>query len=144
MKLTGNLLRIKNKRDDDNHDITLEIDKVEYITYKKDGRFYQPFDFVDELEAPILITGDRLARITGKHLQEGEHEFQVYDEVEGGFELNENKKLTATTEYDFDADLTILTSVEYTLIVSNEEFKQIKKDRSEEKKANRSRGKKNK
>ena len=139
MRLKGDLQRIKTKRDDGNHDIELHIDKIEYVTYKKDGRFYQPFDFVDEPDTPLTITGDQLARLTGKHLEEGEHEFLVYDKTDEGFEMNENKKLLLTTAYDFDADITILTSVEYVVTVSNEEFQQIKKDRSEEKKAKKGR-----
>jgi hypothetical protein len=144
MRLTGNLSNIKTKREDSNKDIVLEIDKVEYITYKKDGRFYQPFDFLDELDQPFTITGDHLARITGKHIQEGEHEFHVFDKTEDGYTLNENKQLSLTTEYDFDADLTILTSVEYTVTVTNEDFQQIKRERSAEKKAKKGRGNKNK
>lgn len=139
MRLKGDLQRIKTKREDSNRDIELLLDKIEYITYKKDGRFFQPFDFTDELDVPLSITGDQLARLTGKHLEEGEHEFLVYDKTEAGYELNENKKLLLTTAYDFDADITILTSVEYTVTVSNEEFQEIKRDRSEAKKAKKSR-----
>ncbi|WP_155801018.1 hypothetical protein [Pontibacter sp. BAB1700] len=42
MKLTGNILNIKNKRDDRNAGILIEVDKIEYVTYKKDGKYYQP------------------------------------------------------------------------------------------------------
>ncbi|WP_439882623.1 hypothetical protein ACSX1A_05520 [Pontibacter sp. MBLB2868] len=144
MRLTGNIQQIKNKRDDNNSEIILQVDQIEYITHKKDGRFYQPFDFVDELDTPIIITGDRLARITGKHLEEGEHEFAVYDKTPEGYELNENKKLHLTTTYDFDTDLTILRFIDYTVTVSNEEFQQIKRDRSEANKAKKSKARKNK
>jgi hypothetical protein len=139
MRLSGNLQDIKRTRDDANSTIEIQIDKIEYVTYKKDGRFFQPFDFVDELDSPLVITGDCLARTDNKHLEEGEHEFQVYDKIGEEYTLNPDKMLYLTTAYDFDVDITILTDLEYTVTVPNEDFQQIKKDRSIEKKAQKGR-----
>ncbi|PRY10190.1 hypothetical protein CLV24_115107 [Pontibacter ummariensis] len=137
MRLTGNLRDIKTQRDDQLQDIVLHIDKVEYLTQKKDGKYFQPFEFVDELDTPLVITGDRLSRTDTKHLEEGEHEFNVYDKVDGAYELNPNKHLSVTTEYDFDLDLTILTSVSYVVTVSNEEFTEIKQEKHKARKGKR-------
>ncbi|MBC5773027.1 hypothetical protein H8S95_03040 [Pontibacter sp. KCTC 32443] len=134
MRLTGNIHDIKAKRDDANKGIELQLDKIEYITHRKDGKYYQPFDFVDELDKPLVITGDCLARVSSKQLEEGEYEFQVYDKVGDEYVLNPNKELALTVTYDFDADLTILTEIYYTVTVSNEEFKQIKTERNKAKK----------
>lgn len=129
MKLTGNILDIKQKRDSRHQDIALEINRIEYVTHKKDGRYYQPFEFVDELEKPLVITGDCLSRINNNHLEEGEYEFNVFDKAGDDYVLNENKFLSITTAYDYDDQLMILSSVLYTVTVTNEEFKQIKTDR---------------
>ncbi len=134
MKLTGNILDIKNKRDSKNAGIEIEIDKVEYVTYKKDGKYFQPFNFMDELEKPIVITGDRLARVATKHLQEGEYDFQVFDKTGEEYVLNENKFLSVLMVYDEEEQQSFLSSVEYTVTVSNDEFKQIKTDRSKDRK----------
>jgi hypothetical protein len=139
MRLSGNLQDIKRTRDDANSSIEIQVDQIEYITHKKDGRFFQPFDFLDELDSPIIITGDCLARTDNKHLEEGEHEFQVYDKIEDEYVLNPDKQLFLTTTYDFDADITILTSLDYSVTVSNEEFQQRKRDRANEKKAQKGR-----
>ncbi|MBB6612701.1 hypothetical protein H7F15_16785 [Pontibacter sp. Tf4] len=135
MKLTGNLQDIKTKRDSANKHIELHIDRVEYITLKKDGKYYQPFDLVVEPETPVVITGDCLARIPNKQLEEGEYEFEVYDKVgEDEYELNPNKELALTVTYDFDADLNILTELYYTVTVDNEEFKELKAAQNKAKK----------
>ncbi|WP_299759106.1 hypothetical protein [uncultured Pontibacter sp.] len=144
MKLIGNILDIKNTRDSRNSEIELHISRVEYVTHKKDGRFYQPFEFEDELDTPLVITGDCLARINNKLLKEGEYEFEVYDKVDEEYILNPDKQLSLSIEYDFDADVTILSSLYYTVIVSNEEFKEIKAERNKQKKQQqKGRGRKN-
>lgn len=131
MKLVGNILDIKKQREDKNREIEIHLDRVEYITYKKDGHYLQPFDFIDELDTPLVLTGDQLARTNPIRSNEGEHEFNVYDRQEDGtYTLNENKSLTLTTIFDFDIDLTILSAAEFTIKVSGDEFKEIKKDRS--------------
>ncbi|WP_242929203.1 hypothetical protein [Pontibacter vulgaris] len=130
MKLTGNILDIKSKREDKNAGITIETDRIEYITYKKDGKYFQPFNFIDTLNEPVIITGDCLARSTTKHLQEGEYDFQVYDKIGDDYVLNENKFLSVLMVYDEEEQQSFLSSVEYTVTVSNEEFKQLKTERS--------------
>lgn len=142
MRLTGNIQDIKTSRDSKNKDIALHINKIEYITHKKDGRFFQPFDYEDELETPLVITGDCLSRIDNKHLEEGEYEFKVYDKVGDDYELNESKQLSIETAYDYDEDVTILRSIYYTVTVSNEEFKQIKTERGKAKAAKKGKGRK--
>lgn len=128
MKLTGNILNVKNKRDDRNAGIALEIDKIEYITHKKDGKYYQPFDLMVELEEPITITGDCLARKDDKHLPEGEYDFLVYDKEGDDYVLNENKFLSVLLIYDEEEHEHILSSVEYTVTIPNEEFKLLKEE----------------
>lgn len=131
MKVVGNILNITKQREDKNKEVEIHLDRVEYITHKKDGRYYQPFDYVDELTTPLVITGDCLARTNPIRSNEGEHEYKVYDkEEDGSYKLNENKRLVLTTIFDFDAELTILSAAEYVITVTNEEFKDIKRDRS--------------
>lgn len=142
MKLTGNILDVKNKRDDRNAGIALEIDKIEYVTYKKDGKYFQPFDLVEELETPLVITGDRLARKTDKHLQEGEYDFKVYDKEGDDFVLNENKMLSVLLVYEEEEQQNILSSIEYSVTVSNEEFKQLKLASHKERSAKKGIGRK--
>lgn len=139
MRLTGNLQDIKSKRDSNNSGIEIQLDKIEYVTHKKDGKYYQPFDLIVELDKPLILTGDCLARIPNKQLEEGEYEFQVYDKVGDEYVLNPNKELALTITYDFDTDLTILTEVYYTVTVTNEEYKELK---SEKHKAKKGKGKK--
>lgn len=139
MKLVGNIRQIKHNRDSNNQEVELHLDKVEYITHKKDGKYYQPFDFVDELDTPLVITGDCLALASTKHVAEGENAFLVFEKTGDDYELNENKHLSITVAYDYDADTTILTSATYTVTVPNEEFKQIKSDRSEARKKKKGR-----
>jgi len=126
MKLTGNLQDIKTKRDTNNKGIEVQVDRVEYITHKKDGKYYQPFELIEDLQTPLVITGDCLARVPNKFLEEGESEYAVYDKVEDDYVLNPDKKLALTITYDFDSDLTILTEAYYTVTISNDEFKDLK------------------
>ncbi|WP_347159452.1 hypothetical protein [Pontibacter chitinilyticus] len=134
MRLTGNLRDIKEKRENKNQPIEIQVDQIEYLTHKKDGRYYQPFEFVDELDVPFVITGDCLARSNKAHLEEGEFEFDVYDKTGDAYVRNENKALFVTTVYDEAEQVTILSSVTYVVTVSNEAFRQIKTDRYEAKK----------
>lgn len=130
MKLVGNILSITKQREDNNKKVEIHLDRVEYVTYKKDGHYSQPFDFVDDLSTPLIITGDHLSRTNPIRSNEGDHEFKVYDKAEdGSYVLNETKSLKLTTEYDYDLDITILSAAEFTITVSNEEFKQIQKER---------------
>ncbi len=128
MKLTGNLLNVKSKRDDRNASITVTVDKIEYITYKKDGKYYQPFNLEVALDEPLTITGDRLARRPDKHLQEGEYDFDVYDLEDGEYVLNENKFLSVLLMYDEEEQEHFMSSVEYQETVSGEEFKRLKEE----------------
>lgn len=125
MKLTGNLLNIKTKRDSKHKSIELHIDQVEYITQKKDGKYFQEFNFVEDLETPLVLTGDCLARTTNKDLEENEYEFQVYDKVGEEYVLNPAKYLSVLLVNDLDLDEPVLTSVYYTVSVSNEELREL-------------------
>ena len=142
MKLIGDILRIKNKRDDQHRDIEIHIDQIEYITHKKDGRFFQPFDFIDDLDAPVVITGDYLARAPKNDFEEEDYVFKVYDKIGEDYILSENKNLVLTLIYVEEAEQTILNSGTYSITVSNDEFNQIKRERSQEKKLNKGRAKK--
>jgi hypothetical protein len=133
MTLTGNILDITTKRDSRHQDIALQVDKVEYITSRKDGHFFQDFDFVDTLDSPLVLTGDCLARVDNKKEEPGEYEFKVFDKAGEEYVLNDRKHLLITMEYIEEDDLTILTSVSYAVTVSNEEFQQIKRDKNKEK-----------
>jgi len=133
MKLTGDIRKIGLKRDNKYQDISLEIDKVEYLTHKKDGRYFQAFDYEVELENPIVITGDRLAKKDLKPTEEGELEFQVYDLIDGEYVLNENVQLEIITAYDFDEDLLILSSVYYAVTIPPKEFEALKKEQEKSK-----------
>lgn len=144
MKLVGNIRQIKQHRDSNNEQVELHVDKVEYITHKKDGKYYQPFDFVEELDTPLVITGDCLALASTKHIAEGENFFVVFDKVGGGYELNGNKQLALTVAHDFESDTTLVTSATYTVTVSNEEFTQLKSDRSKARKQKKGKGRKSK
>jgi len=88
---------------------------------------------MDTPDNPLVITGDCLARITDKKLEQGEFEFKVFDKIGEEYELNPNKRLSLTTEYDFDEDLTIVTSVSYSVSLPPAEFEQIKNAREKEK-----------
>jgi hypothetical protein len=144
MKLTGNILNVKNKRDDRNAGIALEIDKIEYITYKKDGKYFQPFDLMVALEEPVTITGDCLARKADKHLPEGEYDFDVYDKEGDDYVLNENKFVSVLLVYDEEEQEHILSSVEYTVTVPNEEFKVLKEEQHKNRVAQKGRSRRKK
>ena len=129
MRLKGNILDIKFKRETKNQEIELYINKIDYITHKKDGKYFQPFDFEDVPDTPLVITGDCLARIQNNLLDEGEYEFQVYDKEGDEYVLNENKLLTITMMYDEEEQQPILSAVTYEVTLPNEEFKQLKAER---------------
>jgi hypothetical protein len=133
MTLTGNILEITNKRDDRHQNIKLQVDQVEYITSRKDGHFFQDFEYVHTPDTPLVITGDCLARSTNKYTEPGEYLFQVFDKVGDAYVLNEKKELVITMEHIEEEGLTIMTSATYSVRVSNEEFNQIKKDKNKEK-----------
>ena len=137
MKLIGDIQRIKNKRDSQHQDIEIHLDQIEYITHRKDGRFYQPFEFVDVLDTPLVITGDCLSRAPKTDFEEEDHVFYVYDKTGDTYTRNENKSLTLTLIYVEEADQTILNSGTYSITVPNAEFDQIKRDRSKDKKLNK-------
>ena len=139
MKLVGNIRQIKQHRDSSNREIELHLDNIEYITHRKDGKYYQPFDFVDELDEPLIITGDCLALADPKHVADGENTFRVFDRMGDDYVLNENKYLSLTLAYDFDSDTTILASATYTVTIPNEDFKQLKSERSKARKKNKGR-----
>jgi hypothetical protein len=133
MTLTGNILDITNKRDNRHQNIELRVDKVEYITSRKDGHFFQDFEYVDTLDSPLVLTGDCLARSDKKYMEPGEYAFQVFDKVGEEYVLNDRKHLEITMEYIEEDGLTILASVSYSVTVSNEEFNRVKKVRNREK-----------
>lgn len=137
MELTGNILRIKNKRDSRQQDIAIHIDRIEYITHKKDGRFYQPFAYEDILNSPLIITGDCLARAPNTDFEEEAYAFRVYDKNGDTYTLNENKHLILNLVYVEEAEQNILNSGTYSVTVTNAEFDQIKRDRSKDKKLNK-------
>lgn len=142
MTLTGNIRDITTKRDSRHRDIALQVDKVEYVTSRKDGHFYQDFDYVDVLDVPLVLTGDCLARDPKQQEEPGEYTFLVFDKVGEDYVRNEQKRLEVTMEYVEEEGLTLLTSLTYTVMVSNEEFQQIKRDRNKEKMARKRKEKK--
>ena len=133
MKVVGNIKSITPQRSTKKQAIELHIDRVEYVTSKKDGRYYQDFNYIDDLDTPLVITGDCLALSTDKKLEEGEYEFNVYEKAEDGYALNPNKYLFLTMVYDFDEDQEILSEVDYTITLPPDEFDQFKKERDNEK-----------
>ncbi|MCJ8164179.1 hypothetical protein MKJ04_04945 [Pontibacter sp. E15-1] len=141
MRIVGNINQIKQKRDSENRDVEVHLDKIEYITHKKDGKYDQPFDYIDELETPLVITGDCLARSSSptSHLEEGESEFYVFRKTGDAYEKDENSLLTLTMTYDFDANVNILTASTYTVTLSNEAFQQLKSDRAKARRKKNSR-----
>ena len=139
MRVVGNIRQIKQQRDTSNQEVALHLDKVEYITHRKDGKYYQPFDFVEELDTPLVITGDCLALAGAKHVKEGENSFVLFDKVADDYVLNENKQLALTVAHDFDSDTTLVTSATYIVTVSNEEFTQLKSARNKARKQTKSR-----
>ena len=87
---------------------------------------------MDVLDTPLVLTGDCLVRVSKKE-EPGEYEFKVFDKVQEEYVLNDQKHLVITMEYIEEDDLTIVTSVSYSVRVSNEEFQQIKRDKNKEK-----------
>lgn len=142
MRLTGNILDITHKRDSRHRDITLAVDRIEYITSRKDGHFFQEFDYVDELDTPLVLTGDCLARSDKKLWEPGEYAFLVYDKVGEDYVLNDRKHLWIAMEYIEEDDLTILRTAKYSVMVSNEAFQQIKTNRNKDKMSQRKKDKK--
>lgn len=142
MKLTGDIRKIKTKREDQHADIVLEINRVEYLTHKKDGHYFQAFDYDVDLAAPLLLTGDRLARKHAKPGKDGELEFLVYDKTDNGYALNENIKLEIEVAYDFEEDLQILSSVYYSVTLPPKEFETLKQELEKEKAFRNRKGKK--
>lgn len=141
MTLTGNIQRIKSKREDRNQDIVLAIDKIVYVTYKKDGRFYQAFEYIDWLDMPLVITGDCLSRAPNIDFQEEDFAFLVYDKAAESYIIIENKKLVLTLVYVEESEETILHSGTYSVVVPNAEFEQIKRERHKNKKLNKGKNK---
>jgi hypothetical protein len=127
MRLVGNISDIKHKRDSKNAGIEVYISKIEYITHKKDGKYFQPFDYEVELDTPIVITGDCLAQTSNSQPKEGDYEFEVYEKVDDDYVLNPDKQLSLTTSFVEEAGLVVLTSVYYTVTVSNAEFQELKR-----------------
>ncbi|WP_181307608.1 hypothetical protein [Rufibacter sp. XAAS-G3-1] len=132
MKVIGNILDISTQRDSRHKDIAVYLDAIEYLTSKKDGRYSQDFEYLDELETPLVITGDCLARVSSKKAEDNEYEFKVYDKAGEEYVLNPNKQLYLTLEYDFDEDLTILSSASYYVTMPNEEFTKFKTEKEKE------------
>ncbi|ALI97765.1 hypothetical protein [Rufibacter tibetensis] len=133
MKVIGNVLDITTTRDSRHKDVEVYLDSIEYLTSKKDGRYYQDFEYLEELETPLVITGDCLARVSGKKPDDGEYEFKVFDKEGEEYVHNPNKQLFLTLEYDFDENLTILSSAYYSVSMPNEEFTKFKTEREKEK-----------
>src|SRR5688572_3473189 len=142
MKLTGDIKKITTKRDSKHQGIELEIDKIEYITHKKDGRYFQTFDYEVELETPLIITGDQLALKHQKPLEEGEYEYNVFDKVEDEYVLNDNIQLELTLAYDFEEGLTFLSSGYYAVTLPPKEFEKLKTEKEKEKAFMNRKGKK--
>jgi len=142
MKLIGDILRIKNQRDSRNQDIEIQVDQISYLTHKKDGRFFQPFEFEDVLDTPLIITGDCLSRAPNTDFEEEDYSFHVFDKTNDTYTLNPTKQLSLTLVYAEEAEQTILSTGTYSITVSNEEFAQIKRDRSKDKKLNKRNDKK--
>ncbi|MFB9862253.1 hypothetical protein [Rufibacter immobilis] len=133
MKVIGNIQDISTKRDSRHKNIEVYIDTVEYLTQRKDGRYYQAFSFEDELETPLVLTGDCLALTNPKKDADGDYVFKVYDLVDGEYVLNPDKTLALDWEYDFDEDLFILNSAYYSVALPNEEYKQLETQKQKEK-----------
>ena len=142
MKLTGDIRKISTKREDRFQDISLEINRIEYLTHKKDGHYFQAFDLEVNLEKPLVITGDQLARKHAKPGSEGELEFRVYDKAGDEYVPNEGKILEVEVEYDFEEDLLILSSVYYAETLAPKEFEALKKEHEKQKAFQNRKGKK--
>ena len=137
MNIIGDIQRIKNKRDSRHQDIEIHIDQIAYLTHKKDGRFFQLFEYVDNLNTPLVITGDCLSRAPNTDFEEEDYAFHVYDKTNDTYTLNEHKQLTLSLVYIKEDNLTILNAGTYSVTVINAEFEQIKRNRSKDKKLNK-------
>ncbi|WP_207434846.1 hypothetical protein [Sabulibacter ruber] len=144
MKVVGNILGIGTKQDSKHKDVEVYLDTVEYLTSRKDGKYFQEFSYEEELETPLVITGDCLARASAKPTPDGEYEFQVFDKVGEEYVLNPNKHLSLNLEYDFDENLTILSSAYYAISLPDAEFTKLKTEKEKEKAVKKWKGKKNK
>ena len=133
MKLTGDIRKIGLKRDSKYQDIKLVIDKVEYLTHKKDGHYFQAFDYDVELENPIVLTGDQLARKHPKPNANGDLEFLVYDKIDDEYVLNENLKLEVEVYHDPEEDLLILSATYFSITLPPKEFEALKKEQEKSK-----------
>ena len=142
MKVIGNILQIKKNRDNQLQEIEVHIDQISYITHKKDGHFFQAFEYVDDLDRPIIITGDCLSLAPNPDFEKEDFNFYVYDKAGEIYTMNENKHLTLTLVYVEEEGQTILNTGTYTVTVPNNEFEQIKKERSKNKKLNKGKHKK--
>ncbi|MFC6998828.1 hypothetical protein [Rufibacter roseus] len=142
MKVVGNLRNIGTKRDSKNAGIEIHLDQVEYLTSKKDGRYFQEYEYIDELESSMVITGDCLALDSSKKLDEGEYEFKVYDKIGEEYVLNENKQLTLTMVYDFEENLHILSIASYHVTLAPDDFKELKKTKEREKQTQKGKSRK--
>lgn len=134
MKLIGELRKITARRDDKNQAIEIHIDKVEYLTHKKDGRYFQAFDFEDSFETPLIITGDCLAQSSVSEPENGEFDFTVYDKVGDEYIANKNKTLEVTTFFDEEENLTILSEIYYSETLPPAEFEKLKLEREKTRK----------
>jgi len=134
MKVIGDILRIKNVRNSRLQDIEVHVDQIAYITHKKDGLFFQPFEYIDTLGTPLIITGDLLARAPNTDFDEEDFNFYVFDKAGEIYTMNENKHLTLTLVYVEEEGQTILNSGTYSVIVPNDEFEQIRKQGNKTKK----------
>lgn len=141
MKVVGNLKNITKNRDSNNRDVEVHVNQVEYLTSKKDGKYFQDFDYVDVLESPLVITGDCLALRTDKKLDEGEVQYHMYDLEGDEYVRNENKLLWLTMAYDFEDDVSILTEVTYSVMLTDDAFRELKKTKEREKMAQKGKGK---
>lgn len=128
MRLTGDIRKITTKRDSKNQDIEILIDRVEYLTHKKDGNYFQTFDYEVALETPLVITGDRLALKNAKPSADGEYEYNVYELVGEEYVLNADKILDLTLAYYPEEDLTILSTGYYAETLPPKEFELLKKE----------------
>jgi len=142
MKVIGNISQIKNTRNSQLQDIEVYVDQISYITHKKDGRFYQSFEYVDTLDSPLIITGDCLSLAPNPDFEEEDFNFYVFDKTGDVYTMNENKRLILTLVYAEEAEQIILNTGTYTVTVPNEEFEQIRKERSKNKKLYQGKNKK--
>lgn len=141
MKVVGHLPNITKNRDSKNQDIEIHVDQVEYLTSKKDGRYYQDFEYIDVLDTPLVITGDCLSLRTDKKLDEGEFQYHVFEKEGERYERLEKHLLWLTMTYDFDENVSILSEVTYSITLPGDAFRELKKTKEREKMAQKGKGK---